>query len=228
MATELELVDMACERDERVLFCGLSYRFEPGHVVQIEGPNGSGKTTLLRTLTTLSQDYAGELLWRGRPLSKQRHDYLSQLLYLGHLPGVKKALSPAENLRWYAHSRGESARRVGTALYNVGLAGFEEVPCFQLSAGQQRRVALARLYMSDQPETWILDEPFTAIDKAGVGALEQTISHQAALGGTVILTTHQDLHSIDASHINLRDYQPMEQQPEKQQLQDYQAPDCQQ
>lgn len=210
MATELELVDMACERDERVLFCGLNYRFEPGQVVQIEGPNGSGKTTLLRILTTLSQDYSGDILWGGKPLNKQRYDYLSHLTYLGHLPGVKKSLSPLENLRWYSSRAGRGVDDVYAALEQVGLRGFETVPCFQLSAGQQRRTALARLYLHAQPGVWILDEPFTAIDKAGVGALEQTIAQQAKLGGTVILTTHQDLHSIAARTIDLRNYQPEE------------------
>ncbi len=210
LATELELVDLACERDERVLFCGLNYRLEPGQVVQIEGPNGSGKTTLLRMLTTLSQDYSGQILWRGQTLAKQRYDYLSHLLYLGHLPGVKKSLSPAENLRWYAHTCGGCMSGISGTLEKVGLLGFEDIPCFQLSAGQQRRVALARLYLNSGPGVWILDEPFTAIDKAGVSELEYTLAQQAKVGGLVILTTHQDLHSIAATTIDLRDYQPQE------------------
>jgi len=206
LGTELELVDVACERDERVLFSGLSYRFSGGQVVQIEGPNGSGKTTLLRILTTLSDDYSGEIRWCGEPIKANRFDFLSNLLYLGHLPGVKKNLSPMENLRWYCGLTGGPRSAIEQALQNVGLYGYEDVPCFQLSAGQQRRVALARLYLNT-PAIWVLDEPFTAIDKRGVTALEHRISEHAAAGGTVILTTHQDMLTPELRKISLLDYQ---------------------
>lgn len=208
MAIHLELVGLACERDERVLFSGLSQRLDAGTVVQIEGPNGSGKTTLLRVLTTLSGDYQGELLWCGEPLAKAKHNYLSNLLYIGHLAGVKKHLSPMENLAWYAGMFGGTTRaQLQEALEVVGLYGYEDVPCFQLSAGQHRRVALARLVFSESP-VWILDEPFTAIDKRGVAALEQRIVAHTEKGGLVILTTHQDPTHAQLRKINLLDYRP--------------------
>ena len=134
MGISLELVGLQCERDERVLFTDLTHTIEAGTVVQIEGPNGSGKTTLLRVLTTLSLDYSGEIRWCGQSLAESKYDYLSNLLFIGHLPGIKKHLSPLENLNWYqgmASTLEKSA--LEQALAVVGLYGFEDVPCFQLS-----------------------------------------------------------------------------------------------
>ena len=208
MGIDLELVNLECERDDRTLFTGLSHRIAAGEVVQIEGPNGSGKTTLLRVLTTLSSDYRGDIKWCGKSLHESKLDYLSNLLYIGHLPGVKKTLSPLENLTWYARMSGKAVKaELEQALAAVGLYGFEEVPCFQLSAGQQRRAALARLYLSPPP-LWILDEPFTAIDKKGVAALETKIAEHTHAGGIVILTTHQDMAVSKLVKINLLQFRP--------------------
>jgi heme exporter protein A len=202
----LELRDLSCERDERVLFSGLCARFSSGDVVQIEGPNGSGKTTLLKVLTTISNHYEGEILWCQKPFQQAKLEFLSQLLFLGHLPGVKKALSPVENLLWYQRLSGTVSKdHIISALHTVGLAGYEDVPCYQLSAGQHRRVALSRLYFDPSP-VWILDEPFTAIDKKGVAALEELIFQRAANGGLVILTTHQDMNSPSLKKVNLQDF----------------------
>ncbi|GLS27472.1 cytochrome c biogenesis heme-transporting ATPase CcmA [Marinibactrum halimedae] len=208
----LELKDLCCDRDERRLFSHLNAQIESGQVVQVAGPNGSGKTTLLRLLTGISHDYDGDILWQGQSIQRHRALYLSQMLYLGHLPGTKKALTPQENLRWYAgmSTAGKTVTdttindtTINSALSKVGLYGFEDVPCYQLSAGQQRRVALARLYLTPAP-LWILDEPFTAIDKRGVAELEQAIANHAERGGIVILTTHQDLDTQHFKNIGLR------------------------
>jgi heme exporter protein A len=194
----LKVENLFCERDDRVLFDGLSFEVGSGEVVQIEGANGSGKTTLLRILSGLSRNYEGDLYWRGEPLAAVREQFHRELLYFGHQPGVKALLTPEENLRWYCalHPSLDPAR-VMEALEQVGLRGFEDVPCHMLSAGQHRRVSLARLYLSDAP-LWILDEPFTAIDKRGVAAKEALIGRHIARGGSVVLTTHQDLQSLGA------------------------------
>ena len=189
----LEVKDLFCERDERVLFEGLSFCLNPGEIIQVEGPNGSGKTTLLRILSGLSQAYEGGVLFNGQPRSSIRDEFLASLLYFGHLPGVKATLTPEENLRWYCalHPHTRTAG-IAQALVNVGLYGYEDVPCHSLSAGQNRRVSLARLYLSNAP-LWILDEPFTAIDKRGVVRKEALIARHAEQGGSVILTTHHEL-----------------------------------
>lgn len=207
----LQFHSLSCERDERVLFSGLNLTVAAGDIIQIEGPNGSGKTTLLRILTTISDDYQGEISWQGQSLAKVKLDFLSQLLHIGHLPGIKKALTPRENLTWYASMNNthivhlDMQQRVEQALTEVGLYGYEDQPCFQLSAGQARRVALARLFFTPA-RVWILDEPFTAIDQAGVEHLQNLMVEHAAGGGCVILSTHQDMTLTNVKKINLMEY----------------------
>lgn len=202
----LELRNLGCERDERLLFSGLDVRLFPGDVVQIGGPNGAGKTTLLRALAGISTDYLGQILYAGQVLRQVGWEFSGDSLYLGHLPGIKKALTPIENLEWYQAQSG-AAVSIENALTAVGLYGYEDTPCYQLSAGQLRRVALARLHLS-QARIWILDEPFTAIDKLGVSELEALIARKSADGGVIILTSHQDLTLPQLHVINLQDYQP--------------------
>lgn len=203
----LELRNLGCERDERLLFSGLNLQLFPGDVVQIGGPNGAGKTTLLRALAGISSDFHGEIRYADKPLPEVAWEFAGDSLYLGHLPGIKKALTPAENLEWYRAQTG-AALSIEEALAAVGLYGYEDTPCYQLSAGQLRRVALARLHLS-RARIWILDEPFTAIDKLGVSQLEALIAHQSAKNGVVILTSHQDLSLPHLRLVNLHDYQPL-------------------
>ena len=191
----LQVNNLSCVREDRTLFEHLSFTVSPGDLVQIEGPNGVGKTSLLRLLIGLSQPFSGEVLWNGENIRACRDEYHASLLYLGHQPGVKAALTPFENLTFYQrlHHSAQTESDLWQILARVGLAGFEDNPTGQLSAGQQRRVALARLWLCNQPSLWILDEPFTAIDKQGVKVLEQLFLAHAERGGMVILTTHQDL-----------------------------------
>jgi heme exporter protein A len=186
----LEIITLSCVRDERTLFHQLSFSVHAGDIVQIEGPNGAGKTSLLRLVAGLSRPEQGEIRWHDRPIAQQREQWHASLLYLGHHPGVKAVLSPLENLRFY-HRDCEDAQ-IFAALESVDLLGYEEVPVAQLSAGQQRRVALARLWLS-RATLWILDEPLTAIDKTGIEKLMMKFAQHADNGGAVIMTTHQDL-----------------------------------
>lgn len=169
-----------CERDERTLFSGLSFTLNAGEWVQITGSNGAGKTTLLRLLTGLSRPDAGEVLWQGQPLHQVRDSYHQNLLWIGHQPGIKTRLTALENLHFY-HRDGDTAQCL-EALAQAGLAGFEDIPVNQLSAGQQRRVALARLWLT-RATLWILDEPFTAIDVNGVDRLTQRMAQHTEQGG---------------------------------------------
>lgn len=190
----LEARQLACERDGRWLFEGLDLTVRSGEILRIEGPNGSGKTTLLKILAGQLGEYEGELYWNGTPLRKAREQFLANLLYLGHSPGVKAGLSPLENLAWYQALNGDkgSEEQRLEALAKVGLNGFEDVVAGQLSAGQQRRVALARLTLTRRA-LWVLDEPFTAIDRQGVTALEAQLAAHVQAGGCVLLTTHHAL-----------------------------------
>ena len=171
---------LCLERGGRELFRELSFEVLPGHLLQIDGANGAGKTSLMRILAGLSRyGYDGEVV---------RH---CPLLYLGHHPAVKALLTPRENLGW--HVAGESVysdQQIEGALAKVGLYGYEDVPSHALSAGQHRRVNLARLHLSHCP-LWLLDEPFTAIDKAGVASLETLLVEHVERGGAVVMTSHQ-------------------------------------
>lgn len=189
----LEAKSLQCVRDERTLFDGLSFLVSPGDIIQVEGPNGAGKTSLLRILAGLAQPDSGEVLWLGENTRQQRDRYHQDLLFLGHQPGIKSMLTPYENLQFYqAVGQPSNRQAIWQALEQVGLVGYEDVPVAQLSAGQQRRVALARLWLSRHP-LWILDEPLTAIDKQGVVALIALFERHAQQDGMVLLTTHQDL-----------------------------------
>ncbi|GEK73629.1 MULTISPECIES: cytochrome c biogenesis heme-transporting ATPase CcmA [Halomonas] len=196
MSLRLQARRLACERDDRWLFHDLDLEVRAGEILRVEGPNGSGKTTLLKILSGQLMDHEGEVLWNDAPLRRVRRDFLASLLYLGHAPGVKATLTPLENLAWYqalAGERGDEPTRLA-ALERVGLVGFEDLPAAQLSAGQQRRVALARLELTPRP-LWVLDEPFTAIDRDGVAALEARLEAHTARGGAVLVTTHHELRA---------------------------------
>lgn len=199
----LEFKDFYCERDGEALFSPLNFSLSTGDVVQILGPNGAGKTTFLRAMCGLFSDWHGRMIWHQEELRHPDFDMKSQLLYLGHQPGVKQALTAKENLQWYFGMLGlPFPGHLLEALAKVGLSGYEDVPCFQMSAGQHRRVALARLYVTSA-SVWVLDEPFTAIDKRGVKNLETLIRSHASNGGLVILTTHQPLSIEGVTPIEL-------------------------
>ncbi len=194
---QLLLDKVSFSRDEVPLFTDVEASWPAGSIVQLQGANGAGKTTLLRIIAGLLRPSAGRVSFNEVPSG--HYDFLSQLLYLGHQPGVKRSMTPLENLRWYFALNGlkgvQSSARPDEpgyvqALAKVGLRHYEDVPCYQLSAGQQRRVALARLFLSEAP-LWLLDEPFTAVDVHGVALLEERIQAHAEQGGLVLLTTHQ-------------------------------------
>ena len=195
----LTLNNIACERGENRLFEGCSFMLNQGDWVQIEGHNGIGKTSLLRILAGLALPAEGDVLWNSQKIQKCREEYYSELFYLGHHAGIKPELTPWENLRFYQKVQGLalSDEALWHALEKVALVGREDLPCSHLSAGQQRRVALAKLWLTKQ-QLWILDEPFTAIDKKGVADLIAHIEQHCQHGGMVIFTSHQ---AVENSHL---------------------------
>jgi len=182
--TLLTVKGLGCVRDGRTLFRDLELTVGRGECVALRGPNGSGKSTLLRAIAGLFIDVEGEIL-------------VSKPAYLGHRPGISLSLSPLENLRWYASLEPAAVSKpvVGhlvSLLERVGLAGYEDVRCQHLSAGQQRRAALARL-MIDAAPLWLLDEPFTALDSDGQDLVRSLLVQHATSGGAAVCATHQDL-----------------------------------
>lgn len=211
---QLQLDQITCQRGDKTLFTNLSLTWQSGDFIQIEGHNGIGKTSLLRILVGLSQPLMGKIYWNREPIIQCREEYYYDLLYLGHQAGVKPELTAWENLKFYqAISQSEQGDEVlWTALEKVGLIGREDIQSGQLSAGQQRRIALARLWLSKAP-LWILDEPFTAIDKNGVRVLTQLFEQHISNGGIVILTSHQDIPSQQLKVLNLEKYKYYETSP---------------
>jgi heme exporter protein A len=198
----LEVRGLSFHRNDEPLFTDLGFQLSSGDVLLVEGSNGSGKTTLLRTLCGLAMPSAGEIRWCGREIRDAQPEYLADLAYVGHLAGLKGELTPIENLafaRRLHSARDEVAP--ADALERLGLPPeCDDLPARRLSAGQQRRVALARLLIS-RARLWVLDEPFTALDHAGRGRVEELLAEHAARGGIAILTTH---HAMQVDGANTR------------------------
>ena len=181
-------------RGDRKLFSGLNFSLQNGQLLHLKGHNGSGKTTLMRILAGLLHSEDGEIRWNAEPITKARQEYHQELLYLGHLNGLKGDLSAVENLRIDAAITGQaiSEEQAWQVLTDIGLRGHEDLPTKYLSQGQKRRVALARLWFS-RKSLWILDEPFSALDVAAVDDLQALIRRHLDSGGMVIVTTHQEV-----------------------------------
>ncbi len=184
--------DLACTRGERRLFAGIDLAVGPGEWLHVRGENGAGKTSLLRLLVGLMQPAEGEIRWDGVPVRELSDEYRRQMLFLGHHGAVKEELTTLENLQFAAALDGAdlSDREAIAALHRFGLRGREELPVRFLSAGQKRRVLLARL-VTRKAKLWVLDEPFTALDVKAVDMLSALIGEHLAGGGMAVLTSHQ-------------------------------------
>ncbi len=187
----LQVAELECVRGDRLLFRSLSFELKPGELLHIEGPNGCGKTSLLRILCGLGQPEEGEILWNSRPIRKVHHEFLEQLAYLGHHPGIKGELTPLENLRLVTRlHRTHEGTDLEQILADANLDTHMEVPARTLSAGQRQRIALARLLLQ-QASLWILDEPFTSLDVHGIAWVQTLLDGHLRKGGLVVLTSHQ-------------------------------------
>lgn len=197
----LKACELTCVKRDRVLFEDVSLAVNASELLYVRGPNGAGKTSLLRILTGLSTPESGAVLFNGEDIADSSFSYLSTLLYLGHKSGTNGSLSAMDNLTfWLAqHQVNCEESQLFDALMRVGLVGLEDVPVRFLSAGQQRRVALARLWLKPA-DVWILDEPFTALDVKGIALLEERMKSHVERGGVVITTSHQPLSEAAGPH----------------------------
>ena len=193
-------------RGEHLIVDDVDVCVSTGSIVQIQGSNGSGKTTLLRALIGLAEIDDGEVFWQGLSVNKARDELYASLLYLGHKPGITAGLTPYENLIALCPELTDSEtsdvqvkKQVLEVLSHLGIGDRIDLPSVALSAGQQRRVSLARLQLQ-QATLWVLDEPLTSLDADGQRWVKQQIEQHVTQGGAVVFTTHQpiefDGHSV--------------------------------
>lgn len=202
----LAVEGLACIRGERQLFRDLTFRLAAGEALLLHGPNGSGKSSLLRLLAGFLPPAAGHVLWDAAPVTEDADAHRARLHYLGHQDAVKSQLSAEDNLMFWAQLYGlpfaEAGQAVTTALSAAGLQRQRRQPGRYLSAGQKRRLALARLLLKPA-RLWLLDEPTNALDTAAVVWLGELLSNHRANGGLVILASHVAVPLADARQLNL-------------------------
>jgi len=188
----LEAQSIGVSRGDHLLFQNHSFTLAAGQALQLQGENGSGKTTMLRALATLIPLDEGELRWRGQALPRARDEYFAQLCFAGHRAGIKDNLNAIENIKHSGLQNTPTDEECLQALQRTGLIDREHLPCRALSAGQRRRVLLARVILSGAT-LWLLDEPLSALDASGVSLLSELVTDHLQSGGAVIYSTHQPL-----------------------------------
>ncbi len=204
MGDEFSGTGLACRRGERIVFAGLDFRLAAGEALVLRGPNGSGKSSLLRVMAGLTRPVAGVAAWNGNDIAEDREAHGARLHFVGHLDAIKLALTVAENLRFWQQMRGADGAggTVAAALDRVGLARLGTAPARYLSAGQRRRLALARL-IAVPATLWLLDEPSVGLDGESVAMLEALLARHRAAGGMAVVATHTAIALPDARDLQL-------------------------
>jgi heme exporter protein A len=199
----LEARALSFFRQDEPVFAPIDFQLDAGELALIEGDNGSGKTTLMRILAGLLHVGAGELFWRGEPMQRDR--CAGEILFLGHQLGLKADLNPRENLLIAAGLNGyREGSNIPAVLAEIGLDGFEDEPVQRLSAGQKKRVALARLLLLPA-SLWLLDEPYANLDRIGIALVNHLLEKHLAAGGAALVTSHGavSFHGGEPRHIRI-------------------------
>ncbi len=192
MTARLSADGLTLFRGERLLFQGLSFALNPGELLLLEGQNGSGKTSLMRAIAGLIEFEDGDVMWDGRPVRLNRPSFYGSLVWMQHRVGFKADLTLVENLRFESHLRAQSDEDFDQVLDRLSIARLKRLPIRSLSAGQQRRVALARMLLSKVP-LWLMDEPFTNLDRQGRQLVMDVTTEHLDRGGMCIMAAHQDV-----------------------------------
>lgn len=200
-SAQLQAQNLSCTRDYRELFSGLSFTVNAGEILLLEGNNGSGKTSLLRILCGFREAEEGKISWCGETAPSSQ--YYTDMAYVGHADGIKKELTVLENLKLHLALGAPGRMTISGALAKVKLSGYEDTLIQALSAGQKRRLSLARLLMT-HTILWILDEPFTSLDKLGIILIEELMVEHCAQGGMIVMTSHHDVNLPDGKIQRIR------------------------
>ncbi len=192
MTAKLSETGLTLFRGDRCLFEDVSFALEPGQLLQLEGPNGSGKTSLLKAIVGMLELESGIVNWDGDPVLGQRQSFHGSLVWMAHRVGFKADLTLVENLRFEAALRPQVAVDIEDILERVDVARLKRLPLRSLSAGQQRRVALARMLLANVP-LWLMDEPYTNLDRDGTLLVAGVVNEHLAGGGLCVMAAHQDL-----------------------------------
>lgn len=195
---------LACIRSDRIVFAGLDFAVGPGEALVLSGPNGSGKSSLLRLMAGIAAPAAGEITWLGAPVRDDPERFFADMHYVGHRDAVKPALTVRENLAFHAALRPGGADIDG-ALDKVGLAALADLPARMLSAGQARRLTLARI-LASPANLWLLDEPTIALDTRSVERMRTAIADHRANGGVVVASTNVPLGIDDALSVDMANF----------------------
>lgn len=200
----LKIDNLCCIRNDRLLFKHLSLSLRAGQMLLVEGQNGSGKTSLLRILTGLKMADAGEIYWHGAKISMQGSDYHEHVAYVGHHDGVKRELTCLENLRLAQAMGNPAAIEPDDALAQVNLLRYGDTAAGNLSAGQRRRLALARLIITEA-DLWILDEPYTSLDKTSIALFQTLFATHLQQQGMIVMTSHHyiEMPAANVHRLNL-------------------------
>ncbi len=197
---------LTCVRGERLVFEDVSFEIGPGGALLLMGPNGCGKSSLLRLVAGFLRPAGGRLLWQGGPVADDLDAHRARLHYVGHLDAIKPVFTVAENLGFWAAQRvgrADAASGVARALDRFGIADLADIPARLLSAGQKRRLNLARIVATKAP-LWLLDEPTTALDEAASTTVRDLVAEHCAGGGIAMLATHIDIGLPDARVLRFR------------------------
>ncbi|MEX2629277.1 MAG: heme ABC exporter ATP-binding protein CcmA [Tistlia sp.] len=211
-AAPLAAEALACRRAERTVFERLGFRLDPGGLLLLTGANGSGKSSLLRLLAGLLRPDAGQLSYGGTPVFEDLAAYRRQLHFLGHQDAAKPVLSGRENLAFWCRLRGAGLGRLEAALAAFRLEALAGQPVRLYSAGQRRRLALARLLAAPAP-LWLLDEPSVGLDSAALASLVEALEAHRAGGGLVVLATHVELGLAAPQTLALGEHAPAPLEP---------------
>ena len=197
MTPKLTATDLTLLRGERCLFKRLDFALNPGELLILEGLNGSGKTSLMRALAGLLEFETGDVTWDGVSVRKARQAFHGSLVWMAHRVGLKADLTLVENLNFEASLRAQSTADLEQVMERLGISRLKRLPIRSLSAGQQRRVALARMLLS-KAQLWLMDEPFTNLDRDGRKLVMKMVSEHLSSGGMCIMAAHQDV-DVDAT-----------------------------